>query len=232
VTASREAVRVLLAALFLGGVVTIAGILDSGDGEGGPVDPTAEVLEDSASGPAVAARTVDRVHLFRDGGGDSRLVLTSAEVSAVLRHAAPGVVPAGVTDPRVRFSDGTVFVEARLVADDFEETARIVTALGVVSDTIDVLLEGRLTPGHDRLLFVIDQARAARIPLPSGVVRAIALSMNGSVDPEGSQAGETQAALGVRWPDRVDRIEVVGDRLVLVRSERIADRAVDGSDLP
>lgn len=189
-----------------------------------PVDPVAEVV--------LADRTLDRLDLFRTGAAGRRISLTSDEVTAVLRHAVPGLLPDGVTAPTVRLDRGLAIVEARLATLDFVGAAQLSSVLGVMPDTIVVDLRGRLRTVPGRLVFTIEHARASGIPLPRSAVATIAAALAGGSGDRFVPADGQAASLSVRWPEAVAVVAVVGDRLVLDRTEPIADRAVDGSDMP
>lgn len=179
----------------------------------------------------LAARAVDRLQLFRDGSRGGQLRLTAEEVTAVLRHAVPGMLPAGVVDPVVRLESGAVLVEARLVSAEFAGSAPIATVLGVLADTLDVDLRGRLEGAGDQLIFRVERARASQVPLPGAVVSAVAraLAQQGG-DRTERPAGD--ATFSFRWPEDVALVAIIEDRFVLERGERILDQAVDGIDDP
>ncbi|NIP56893.1 MAG: hypothetical protein GWO00_04860 [Gemmatimonadetes bacterium] len=122
-----------------------------------------------------------------------------------------------------------MIVEARLATDEFAGIGPLSSVLGALPDTVDVDLRGRLDSTPGRLIFTVERARAAKVSLPHGVVAAVAAALaRQSGDRILSPDGET-AALGLRWPDGVAYVTVLGDRLVLARGERIGSRAVDGS---
>lgn len=220
------AIVVTVSALTYVGVRSAGRLAEAGES----VEPDRPVI-DPAADAALAARTVDRIELFRAGGAGARLSLTADEVTSLLRHAMPGVVPDGVADPMIRMEAGRMKVEARLATDEFAASDRLVSVLGVVPDTIDVDLSGRLDSRPGRLVFTVERARASGIPLPHAAVAAIAAAL---ADESGDQVmpADEDASLSLRWPDDVAMVAVVGDRLVLDRREPIADRAVDGSDVP
>lgn len=191
---------------------------------GGPRAPDAT--------PELAARTVDRLQLFRTGNAGRRLALTDDEITALLRHAMPGVLPSGIRDPVVRLASGTVLVEARLVSADFVGSGLLASVLGALPDTLDVDLRGRLSSSHDGLVLTVEDARASGVPLPGGAVAAIARALTDDSGEGATSLGGERASLSMRWPDGVAHAAVVGDRLLLDRAEPMVDRAVDGSDEP
>jgi hypothetical protein len=60
----------------------------------------------------LAARTVDRLLLFRTGNGSSSMSLGSDEVTALLNESLPGLVPTGVTNTSVDIRGGGVVLRA------------------------------------------------------------------------------------------------------------------------
>lgn len=203
---------------------------ETGAPPGTPVLPAE--TEVSAATPELAARTVDRLQLFRAGNGGARMSLSADELTALLRHAMPGVLPAGVDDASVRLRAGVVVVEARVATADFVARAPLAAVMGALPDTLQVGLRGRLATSGDRLLLHVESAHASGVPLPAGAVAAIAASLaeqgGGRVLPGDGK----DASLGLRRPDGLALVAVVGDRIVLDRDERMGDRAVDGSDDP
>ena len=63
-----------------------------------PPKPTTEV----DAGPVAAMRMVDRLQLFQTGNAGTRIELDGSELTALLRHTIPGILPAGVSDPVVQ----------------------------------------------------------------------------------------------------------------------------------
>lgn len=194
--------------------------------------PTSVETSDPSVDPQVAEAAFRRVEIFRSGGAGERISLTEDEVTALLRHAVPGMLPAGVVDPTVRLESGAILVEARLASNEFAATGPLASALGVLPDTIVVDLRGRLVSTRSRFAFYVEEARASHVPLPRGAVVAIAGALAARADDRLVADGVEEPTLTVRWPAGVTFAEVVGDRLVLRRDEPNVDRAVDGSDVP
>lgn len=194
--------------------------------------PDTDRLSAPAATPELAARTVDRLQLFRTGNTGPRLTLTDDEITALLRHAMPGVLPPGIHDPVIRLASGTVLVEARLASEEFVGRGPLASVLGALPDTLEVDLRGRLSSSRDRLVLTVENARASGVPLPAGVVAAIAGALAEDSGDDALSRAEEHASLSVRWPDGVASVGVVGDRLFLDRDEPMVDRAVDGSDEP
>jgi hypothetical protein len=165
--------------------------------------------------PELADATLERFERFRRGEGEARLGLSGPELSAVLRHSVPGLVPPGVTDPTVELSDGRVRLGARVARDAFPEIPRLDEVLGLLPDTVGIRLEGALM-AHDRLHLglVVDEIEAGRIPLPRRFIGDVLAGL-GRVPP----AGLPREAITVPLPDGLQSVYVQGDSLFLV-SER------------
>lgn len=181
--------------------------------------------------PELAQRAMDRLRHFRDGKAGFRLSLGSDDVTALLRHGLPGVLPMGLTNPLVTFEGERVRVEARLATEHFVARKALVAVLGVLPDTVPVEVVGRLEDGDDFLRFVVHEARAGLVPLPSAALAAIASEL---ARPSGSAFAATGEvpSLAMRRPIGISLAEVVDGRLVLRRDEPKVDRAVDGSEDP
>lgn len=195
----------------------------------GPVSGDAA---DSSAAPEVAEAALRRLRLFRSGGSGDVLSLGSEEVTALLRHAVPGMLPPGVLRPSVRMESGRVRVDAQLATREFAASEPLRSALGVLPDTVEVELHGHLAAASEGVVFVVEEARASHVPLPRSVVVAVANSLASRAGERMFSDGSEEAALAFAWPSGVDDAEVSGGRLVLRRGERIGDRAVDGSDGP
>lgn len=221
----------LLAVMVFGAAVIWIGLRPSPGVVPSEGAPTSEAPTPAVD-PQVAEAAFRRVELFRSGGAGERISLTEDEVTALLRHAVPGMLPAGVVEPTVRLESGAILVRARLASDEFEARGPLASALGVLPDTIVVDLRGRLVNTRSRFAFYVEEARASHVPLPRTAVAAIADALAARAD-DGLVSDHTEGpTLTVRWPAGVAFAEVVGDRLVLRRDEPNVDRAVDGSDDP
>lgn len=188
-------------------------------------EPTDQVVID----PGLASDAETRLRLFRTGGAGDQLALRGEEITAVLRYTVPGMIPPGVGHPVVRLTSGTVRVAARLSAAVFPATPLLAPVLGVLPDSIDVELRGRVAREGRRAVFLIDRVSAERIPVPKSVVSAIVSSLGmGGVDAVDGTTGEALPALRVAWPHGVTAMDVADDRLVLRRGPVV--RTVDDGD--
>lgn len=160
----------------------------------------------------IASLAEARLRLFTTGNGGERLVLDGGEITAVLRHSLPGMIPSGVSSPVVRLSDGSVRVTARIAADAFPGTPVLASVLDVLPDTLDVEVRGRVVRDRGTLALRIDRVSAERIPIPRAVVAAVVASLGAAAPADG------HPALRMAWPTGITAMNVQGDRLVLERA--------------
>ncbi|MBT8489162.1 MAG: hypothetical protein HKN72_17275 [Gemmatimonadetes bacterium] len=195
------------------------------------LEPVSEMSLAPAATPERAARVMDRLQLFRDGQAGLRLSLGSDDVTALLRHGLPGVLPEGLKEPRVTFHADRVRVEARLATKDFVGRAPLVSVVGALPDTITVDVVGRLVNVGELLRFEVYEAYAGRVPVPAPALMAIAAELAPPSETAFVATGE-KPTLSIRRPAGFALAEVADGRLVLRRGEPTIDRAVDGSDDP
>ncbi len=174
-------------------------------------DAVSEAVTETEPTPELADATLDRFERFRNGEGPDRISLGGAELSAVVRHALPGIIPPGVDQPTVALADGRVRLSARVALDAFPRLPALDDVLGLLPDTVLIELEGTLVP-HDRrhLALLVDRVEAARIPIPRRFVGEI-LAGFGREAPEGF----SPEALSVPLPDGLQSVYVQRDSLVL-----------------
>ena len=216
-TTSTHRALALLAVVGSAMVVVWLGI-GPGGASGPATAPSADsTVVDGGADAETAERAFRRVELFRAGGAGEGLTLTSTEVTALLRHSVPAMLPAGVVDPTVRLEDGVVRASARVSSDDFAGRAPLASVLGVLPDTLDVDLSGRLASTPAGLVFYVDEAWVGHVPLPRAAVVSVAKALAVRSGEDLVSAPSAQPALTVGWPSGVAFAEVVGDRLVLRR---------------
>ncbi|KPJ83036.1 MAG: hypothetical protein AMS19_05760 [Gemmatimonas sp. SG8_23] len=202
--------------------------------EGMPID----------AGPDVAARLVDRLQLFRTGEGDTVLELESSELTALLRHAVPGLMPAGVREPLVHVVDDEIRVRA-LVSPALLPSGRYLTeSLKDLPSVVDVELRGRLVrPSASYVDYRVEHASVQGLALPRRLVRLLVTASGGRVEGEGpaevvgpkgdGRARRAEApAFRAPWPLEHGRIVVHGGVVRIERVEPMAAQLVDGSDDP
>jgi hypothetical protein len=196
----------------------------------GAVAPEPPAPDSGRYDPLVASRAMDRLHLFRTGNAGDQLRLEADEITAVLRHAIPGVVPAGVSEPRVRLEGGKVRLTARISSEAFPGAALLTPLLEVLPDTLDIDIRGSVVRDVGGLAFRIERVSAEHVPVPESVVAAVVSSMirSGTAKDPAPHAGEPPT-LHVAWPSGVSFLYVWEDGLVLER-RRSTQTGVDGSD--
>lgn len=203
-----------------------------GDADAGPGAPESVVVVPSASSPA-ASLAVERLHLLRTGNGPGSLSLSGEELSVVLTEALPGLLPAGIHDPRVTIDGGRVRVRVSIVTDEWLPAEGIVGVLRVLPDTLDAEVRGRLVRVGRRATYRIEEAFAHGVPLPDPVIRGLVNELPGGGLAGGERAsGPVDATLRLMLPEGIADFEVVGDRLVVRAAEPILDRTVDGDGEP
>jgi len=174
---------------------------DQTDVEAGP-PPSAE-LADS---------TLGRFERFRSGQGPDRLVLSSRELTSVVRFALPGLLPPGVEEPLVELFEGRVRLSARVTLEAFPRIPRLDDVVGVLPDTVEVLLEGALAPfGARQLALMVDRMEAAHLPIPRRMVGDVVAGFG-----QRAPRGLPNDALAVPLPDGIRAVYVRQDSLVLV----------------
>lgn len=221
---------VALMGVVLIGLVTVSvlgrGASDSWSTQGGAVGEPVRTAPDPEQSVRIAGRTVDRLQLFRTGNAGDSLSLSGEEVTAVLLHVLPGMLPQGVVEPRVSFAESKVTVDVRVASAAYPGAMSLGALLEVFPDTLEVRLHGTLSRHAGALVFGVTDAEAEGVPLPGSLVGALI----GSTPLATSTGGAVIAELRVGWPSGFRTIEVVGDRLELRAAEPIVERAVDGSD--
>ncbi len=165
--------------------------------------------------PELADAALDRFERFRRGETGDQLSLSATDVGSVLRYSAPGMLPAGVSDPVVEFQDGVVTLTARVAVEAFPGLPTLDGILGFLPDTVPISIEGALAPlDEDGVALIVHGVHAAFIPvpLPDGMTPRIltALGRRGS-------AQLPEDALAFPLPDGVRSAYVLRDRLILVR---------------
>lgn len=167
-----------------------------------PEEPTAELAE----------ATLDRFERFRRGEGEGRLALSGMELSSVLQHALPGIIPPGVEDPRVALREGRVRLSARVAREAFPRLPRLDQVVGLLPDTVLIVMEGALVPLDQAFLaLLVDRVEASRIPVPRRMVGEVLAGLG-----RGGPPSLPADALAVPIPDGVQSVFVQQDSLVLI----------------
>jgi hypothetical protein len=166
------------------------------------------------------------------------MTLDGSELTAVLRHAAPGLVPAGVSNPVVHLEGGVVRVTARVVRHVLPTLAQLGSILDMLPDTVDVELLGRFDRDDTgALVFRVEHARAQGVRLPRALVGSVVAALPGGMARGSRRSGTADEddgvpALRLPLPAGIGVVRVLDDVLILERPEPILDRAVDGSGSP
>lgn len=173
--------------------------------EGGPEAPEPT--------PELAEATLDRFERFRAGEEGDRLAVGSTELTAVVRHSLPGLLPPGVAEPSVRLADGKVNVSARVAVEAFPRLPALDQVVGLLPDTLLMEMRGSLVPlDQTHLALVVDRVRAARVPIPARMTGEVLRGLRG----DRGAPGLPGDALPVPLPDGLDSVFVQRDSLVLL----------------
>lgn len=179
------------------------------------LEPSREGVQETApSGPnaELAESTLDRFEELRRGQGPDRLMLGGTELSSVVRYAVPGIIPPGVDEPTVELKEGRVQLSARVALAAFPRLPRLDNVLGLLPDTVPVVLEGSLVPlDQNHLALLVDQLQVSHIPLPRRLIPQV-LAGFGRED----SSALPEDALAVPLPDGLRSVFVQRDSLVLV----------------
>ncbi|MEJ2540913.1 MAG: hypothetical protein P8188_13240 [Gemmatimonadota bacterium] len=166
--------------------------------------------------PDLAEATLDRVEAFRDGRtGEERLLLGGPELSSVVRYSFPGLIPEGVREPTVDFRGDELLLTARVAVASFPDVTALGEAIGLLPDTVDVVMRGALRPfGPSLSALYVDRVEASRIPLPGRLVPGILTALGRS-----DRNGLPKDALAIPLPQGISSAFVESDHLVLLSEE-------------
>ena len=166
--------------------------------------------------PELAEATLDRVEAFRAGSsGEERLLLDGPEISSMVRYSFPGMLPPGVQEPTVGFRGDQMLLSARVAVAAFPDVTALGEAIGLLPDTVDVLMRGALRPfGPNLSALYVTRVEASRIPLPGRLVPGILAALGRS-----DRSGLPQDALAIELPHGITSAFVEADHLVLLSEE-------------
>jgi hypothetical protein len=166
----------------------------------------------SAPSPELASATLERIEALQAGAAGSRLALDGAELTSLIRHGLPGIVPAGVGEPTVRMDDDRVTLSGRVALDAFRDLQGFDEVAGLLPDTVDVVLKGVLMGLDDaHAAFQIDRVEASRVPLPRRLIPGILGALGREERP-----GLPSTALAIPLPPGLAAAYVQSGQLVLV----------------
>lgn len=163
--------------------------------------------------PETAARATARIREFR-GSEEPELRLASSEVSSLLRFSSPGMLPAGVVEPSVSFVEERIEFQAAVLPGDIPELPGLGGLLGLLPDTVDILVIGSLLPSSEAgTLLHIEGIELQGWPVPPGSVPEILAALGRE-----SPSGVPESAVLVPALGGLKGAEIERGRLVVVRT--------------
>ena len=158
----------------------------------------------------LADSVLAQLQAFRQRG-EGQIALGGREVTSVLRYSLPGLVPSGIRDPGVDLREGRLHLSAQVILSSFPELPDLGPVLGMLPDTLDVILHASLVPfGQEESALLVHGIEASRIPLPRRLIPEILRAM-GRVD----RPGLPPEALAVPLPAGVESAYILTDSLII-----------------
>lgn len=171
----------------------------------------AQVQDSLAFSPAVADSALASVQAFRRGRGGDRMALGGRELTSLLRYSVSGMIPEGVADPSVTLRDDRVHFGGKVALDAFPDLPDLGPMLGILPDTLAVVLEATLLPfGEKTAALLVHGVEASRVPLPRRLIPEILRGM-GRVD----QPGLPPEAITIPLPSGLGSAYILADSLIL-----------------
>ncbi|MDT8367707.1 MAG: hypothetical protein RQ745_00765 [Longimicrobiales bacterium] len=173
---------------------------------------------ESASVPSqeIADDALARFNSFRVGSsGDSVFSLTDLELTSIVRHALPGLMPDGVRDATVEVGEDRILLSARVALDAFSEIAAVRDVSAFLPDTVQIEMTSsllRLDAHHAAL--VVDGVTAAGMPLPDRLIPDILSALGRTERP-----GLPSTALALPLPPGIGRAYTAEGALVFESTE-------------
>lgn len=159
----------------------------------------------------LADSVLEKIRSFRSGNGPDQLALGGNDLTSVLRFSVPGMMPSGVSDPRVSLGGGRVRFKARVALEAFPELPDLGGILGFLPDTLDVELDAAMMPfGEGSAALLVHRIEAAGIPLPGRLVPEILKAMGREARP-----GLPEEAFFVPLPSGLGSAYILTDSLIL-----------------
>lgn len=166
----------------------------------------------SVPSPELASATLERLEALQAGDAGSRLALDGVELTSLIRHGVPGIVPTGVGEPTVRLDDDRVTLSGRVGLDAFRGLQGFDEVVGLLPDTVEVVLGGVLMGlDEDNAAFQVDRIEASRVPLPRRMIPGILDALGRQHRP-----GLPSTALAIPLPRGLAAAYVQSGQLVLV----------------
>ncbi|MYB99997.1 MAG: hypothetical protein F4139_02760 [Gemmatimonadetes bacterium] len=189
---------------------------------GGAVFPRVEaklgIGEGVVAEPQVTAETAalvtERIREFQ-ASDEPELRLESAEVSSLLRYAAPGIVPAGVLDPGVSFNGDRMEIRARVVPGGIADLSQLGAVAAILPDTVDVVVEGSLGLfGDAQPMLLVEGIELQGWPVPAAAVPEILAAFR-----RGAPPGMPASAVPVPAVGGLKGTHIENGKLVVVRAQ-------------
>lgn len=169
------------------------------------------VVEDGQASESLGRSTLERLESFRAGRG-AAIELSGPELTSLLRHARPDLLPQGMHAPLVRLWEGRAEVSAEVAVRDFPSLPDLGPMAGMLPDTVSLRVEGSVMGfGEGMAALVAQRVEVAGVPLPRPLIPEV-LEALGRKD----RAGLPADAAAVALPEGIASAHVSGDRLVLV----------------
>jgi hypothetical protein len=163
--------------------------------------------------PEAAEAAAARIRAFRTSD-DAELRLASFEVSSLLRYSVPGMLPAGLVEPRVSMADDRVEIQVAVLPGSMQTLPDLGGILGILPDTVPVSVAGSLVPfGADGSMMVIHGITVQGVPIPPSAFPDI-LTALGREEVRGLPA----AAIRVPTFSAIRGAYIENGELVLVRA--------------
>ncbi len=163
--------------------------------------------------PELAEATMDRFEALRRGEVGGQLALSASEIESVIRYSVPGIIPAGIGEPRIAIKDGVITLLARVAIAAFPQMPDLNAILGFLPDTLEVSFDGALAPLDDERwdALVIHRVQAGFIPLPDRMIPEILEALGREY-----VGGLPDDAIAIPLPDGLESAYILRDSLVLV----------------
>jgi hypothetical protein len=172
---------------------------------------SAEDAAEMDTSPELADSVVSKVQAFRGGEEGDRMTLSGRELTSVLRHSIPGLIPEGTSHPQVRLVEGKVRLRADVALSAFPELPDLGPILGILPDTLAVEVEASVLPfGAQEVAVLVEKLEAGRIPLPGRLIPEILEAMGRVESP-----GLPPEGLRIPLPSGLASAYLVEDSLVL-----------------
>jgi hypothetical protein len=153
-----------------------------------------------------------KLESIADGPPPDQIVLSSAELQAVMKKRFAGMLPGYVDSARVELNDGKVRLSARVPTSQLPQLKGLGQVASFLPDTTEIAVTGQLIPLRDgRVAIGVDGVSASKIPLPHRIIPEILSKIRRSSEP-----GLPSDALAFPLPPGASTAYVRGDSLVIL----------------